>query len=237
MPTAKLTVRLPEATWIGALSRRVPDARPRVLAAMPDGDAGHGVLEVRADDVRAVVAAMVDADGVTDVEPLRTADGEALVGFATTQPLLLTAARAAGVAPEPPIEIRAGRATFEVTATRDRLSDLDEHLHEVGADPELRAVYTAGESNPLLTGTQRDLLATALEAGYYDTPRTCTLTELAERAGVAKSTASEVLHRAEGHVVRAFLDGEDERGSEDGERNGDANGNATPTTGSRRGGE
>jgi predicted DNA binding protein len=44
-----------------------------------------------------------------------------------------------------------------------------------------------------------------VERGYYDTPRTCTLTELADHLGIAKSTASERLHRAEGAIIRAFV--------------------------------
>lgn len=36
-----------------------------------------------------------------------------------------------------------------------------------------------------------------IERGYYDTPRRCTLTELADELDLAKSTCSERLHRAE----------------------------------------
>lgn len=46
----------------------------------------------------------------------------------------------------------------------------------------------------------------AVEAGYYDTPRTCTLTELADEVGLAKSTCSEILHRAEEIIVKEFIE-------------------------------
>lgn len=45
----------------------------------------------------------------------------------------------------------------------------------------------------------------AVEAGYYDTPRDCTLTDLAETVGLAKSTCSETLHRAEGQIIKQFV--------------------------------
>jgi predicted DNA binding protein len=51
----------------------------------------------------------------------------------------------------------------------------------------------------------RYLLRTAVERGYYDTPRRCTLTELAEALDMAKSTCSETLHRAEGKITKQFL--------------------------------
>jgi hypothetical protein len=70
----------------------------------------------------------------------------------------------------------------------------------------LEYVYTTAESSDLLTQRQRELLTAAVEAGYYETPRACTLTQLADQLGMAKSTVSETLHRAEGRVIREFVD-------------------------------
>jgi hypothetical protein len=172
---------------------------------MPDEETGVGLLEVEADDLEGIVAEMVDYGSVTTVEPLQASEREAVLQFETTEPLLLLAGRESGVALEPPIEIRDGRATFEVTATRQRLSSLDEQLRAFGMESTLEYVYTTGESGDLLTERQRELLTTAVEAGYYETPRECTLTELAEQVGAAKSTVSETLHRAEGRVIREFV--------------------------------
>jgi predicted DNA binding protein len=69
----------------------------------------------------------------------------------------------------------------------------------------LNRVYDATDTPDLLTDQQRRLLVTAVEMGYYDTPRECTLTELAEEADLAKSTTSVTLHRAEETVVKEFV--------------------------------
>ncbi|WP_231186810.1 helix-turn-helix domain-containing protein [Haladaptatus sp. DYF46] len=45
----------------------------------------------------------------------------------------------------------------------------------------------------------------AVERGYYESPRQCTLTELAESFGVSKDTASGILHRAERRIIKRFL--------------------------------
>ncbi|MGK2230049.1 MAG: putative DNA binding protein, partial [Methanobacteriota archaeon] len=47
----------------------------------------------------------------------------------------------------------------------------------------------------------------AHELGYYDTPREISLSEVANEMDIAKSTCSEILHRAEGKVVSEFLEG------------------------------
>ncbi len=57
----------------------------------------------------------------------------------------------------------------------------------------------------LLTERQREFISEAVERGYYDSPRGCTLVELAETFGVNQSAASGVLHRAEGRIIKEFI--------------------------------
>lgn len=204
MPTAKLGVHLPEGVWIHDVSVAHPDATFTVLAALGDGDAGLGLLEIEAADLGAVLADVEAASGVTSVDPLRLADPEALVQFETTEPLLLMSIQQSGIPLEPPVTIVDGTASLEVTAPRDRLSTLTDQLEAFGMEFDVRYVRQTVDTADLLTDGQREILARALELGYYDTPRECTLTRLAEDLGVAKSTASERLHRAEEKVVKEF---------------------------------
>jgi hypothetical protein len=206
MPTAKLSVTLPEGVWIREVSRAYPDAVFRVLAALPDEDVGVGLLEIEASDLGAVLSAVEGADGVTSLDPLQATERDALVQFETTEPLLLLAVRNSRLPLELPMTIRDGRADLTITAPRDRLSTFADQLESFGMRYEVEYVRQSVDSTDLLTEGQREILSLAAERGYYDTPRECTLTDLAEELGVAKSTASERLHRAEGTVLREFVD-------------------------------
>ncbi|WP_396890915.1 helix-turn-helix domain-containing protein [Natronomonas sp.] len=55
------------------------------------------------------------------------------------------------------------------------------------------------------------MLSTVADRGYYDTPRRCTQEDLADALGIAKSTCSETLHRAEEWVIKRFIDSRTER--------------------------
>ncbi|WP_255198744.1 helix-turn-helix domain-containing protein [Halorarius litoreus] len=208
MPRAKLTLRIPEGVWIGDISRRHPDSTFRILSALPAEAGGVGLVEVESDGVEAVLAAFRANDEVTEAHCLHRADREALVQFETTNPLLLLPVQGSGVPLELPFEIREGKARWTVTAPHDRLSALGDQLtaFDIPFDVEVVSEVTPAES--LLTETQRDLVERAVVAGYYDSPRTCSLTELAEQVDAAKSTVSETLHRAEGAVMKAYLDRE-----------------------------
>lgn len=209
MPQAELSITIPEGVWIGDVTRADPEARVRVLAALADEGSGVGLAEVEAPDLTSVLAAVRDQADVTGMEVLRQDDEAALVQFETTTPLLLLPMQESGVPLEFPFTLRAGEATWEVTAPHDRLSALGDQLRAFGIQFTVERIRERVEPEQLLTDRQLALVEHAVERGYYDTPRTCTLTELADDLGLAKSTCSEVLHRAEGKIVRQFL-GSDE---------------------------
>jgi predicted DNA-binding protein YlxM (UPF0122 family) len=206
MPHAKLTVTVPERIWIGDLTRRYQDSVVRVLAAFTAEDAGIGLAEVESESLGAVLESIAAYDDVDGLEILRRSDGRALVQFETTMPLLLLPARDSGVPLEMPVEIREGTVEWEVTAPRDRLSELAEQLDNFDIRYQVEYVRDQLTNDTLLTDKQRRIVASAVEAGYYDTPRDCSLTELAAELGVAKSTASETLHRAEGAIIKEYLE-------------------------------
>lgn len=205
MPLAELRITIPEGVWVGDVTRAHPEARLRVLAALADEESGVGLAEVEALDVGSILGSMRDRADVTDLEVLRRDDENALVQFETTTPLLLLPMQESGVPLEFPFTLQAGEATWEVTAPHDRLSALGEQLRAFGIQFTVERVREQVEPEQLLTDRQLALVETAVERGYYDTPRGCTLTELADELDLAKSTCSEVLHRAEGKIVHQFL--------------------------------
>ncbi|MFB6146444.1 MAG: helix-turn-helix domain-containing protein [Halobacteriaceae archaeon] len=206
MPRAKLTLSLPEGVWIGGLSRSFPEARFRILAAVPGDGTGAGLIEVSASDTHAIVEALRETDEVIDLEVLQQGDGEdALLQFETSEPLLLAPMQDSGVPIETPFDIFDGEVSWEVTAPQDRLSDLGRQLTAFGIDFTVEYIHQHVSSDPLLTDRQRRLVEAAVERGYYDTPRECSLTDLAEDLDIAKSTCSETLHRAEGKIIREFV--------------------------------
>lgn len=206
MPQAELRVTLPATTWVGAVSRSFDEAVFEVLATVPAGDRGVGLVEVRAADPGAVIEAIRAHDTILSVDEQAVTDRRALLSCATDQPLLLLSAGSAGVPIEPPIRIADGEATLSVTAPRDRLADLTGQLDAFDMPYDLAYIRATSDPSGLLTDRQHTFVARASALGYYDVPRDCTLTELAEELEVAKSTASEVLARAESKIVDRYME-------------------------------
>ncbi|WP_254546024.1 helix-turn-helix domain-containing protein [Halomarina pelagica] len=206
MAHARLRVSLPEGTWVRDVTTAHPEAYVRVLAVLSRTTGGVGLVTVDAPDLPAFLDAMRAHEGVTALDVVERADDRAVVRFETPDPLLAFASGMAGVPIEPPVDIRDGEATLTVTLPHERLSTLGTSLDRFGLDHTVEAVYRSAEDDRRLTDQQHRLVALAAERGYYDTPRRCTLTDVAEEVGLAKSTVSEVLHRAEGRLVEHYLE-------------------------------
>lgn len=206
MPQATLTLTLPEDVWIGRLSRSYPEAQFRVLSAFANGDTGVGLLEISGSGFDAILPEMRSFDAISNLDILQTEDTRVLVQFETTFPLLLLPIQDSGVPLEMPFDIVDGEAVWELTAPQDRLSELATQLDAFGIQFTVERIHQQIESEDLLTDRQVRLVRAALDYGYYDTPRTCSLTELADATGIAKSTCSETLHRAEERIIKQFVE-------------------------------
>jgi predicted DNA binding protein len=206
MPRAKLSLSIPDSVWIGDVSRNHPNARVRILAAIAEEDAGVGLAEVNATNLAEVVTEMSATDSVTDIDVLARREEEAVVQFETDEPLLLMPIQDAGIPLEMPFDIEDGEVTWELTAPQDRLSALGDQLDAFGIGFTVEYVRQHVESERPLTDRQRRLVVEAVERGYYDTPRRCSLTDLADAVGIAKSTCSETLHRAEEAIVKRYVE-------------------------------
>jgi predicted DNA binding protein len=206
MPQANITITIPDGVWIGDISRAHPPVSIRILNAVAVDDGGVGLAEITGADLEDVVADIHSKEAVIELDILQRYKETVLVQFETTMPLLLLPLQDSGVPLTMPFTIREGKAEWALTAPQHRLSALSTQLDEFGIPFTVNEVQQHIEPKQLLTDTQLRIVQAAVEQGYYDTPRRCSLTELAENLGCAKSTCSETLHRAEEEIVKRFLE-------------------------------
>lgn len=81
----------------------------------------------------------------------------------------------------------------------DELSTFSRRCRDQEIELQLQQLYSptipVNESRYDLTAEQREVLATALEQGYFEVPRSTTLDELGECLGISDSAASQRLRR------------------------------------------
>jgi hypothetical protein len=107
----------------------------------------------------------------------------------------------------PPVELRSDRTVRQtMVGHSDALSAAIEAL-PTDVDVEVLRTGTYDRSRGVrLSDRQREALAAAWDAGYYEVPREDGIETVAAELDCASSTASDLLRRAERRVVAATLD-------------------------------
>jgi predicted DNA binding protein len=185
-------------------STEFPDADFRVLAAQPTDDGLLDIIEVTTPDGDGLVRQFDDAPAVRSYEVIHSDERMVLLQYVISFPEPYDALRATGNLPLFPT-IQDGWLYGEMTASHEQLAEFTDELATADIPYQIQSLIQSHDLIELLTERQRELITEAVERGYYDSPRGCTLIELAETFEVNKSAASGVLHRAEGRIIKEFI--------------------------------
>jgi predicted DNA binding protein len=101
--------------------------------------------------------------------------------------------------------VQDGKGTWEIISPRKKIDALCELFDDIGIIYSIASIgaLKKEEGQLALTKRQELVLEKALALGYYELPRRITLTELAEKLNIAKSTLSGILRRISKKLVVA----------------------------------
>jgi predicted DNA binding protein len=177
------------------------------------------------DKVMAFVEKFGIADPITEVEPLSPLGRErvfvAMTYDASQWDSIAERLSALGVLHRNGTVIKGGWERWTLyLESDDDLTAIVNHLESAGNDTQLRRDVELSEvraSDQLgltqlareLTARQTEVLATAIERGYYEANRDTTVEDIGNAVGISRTTAWEHLNRAERKImeeIHAFLE-------------------------------
>lgn len=203
MPSARFKFKLPGGSP-AALSTDYPDEEFRIQSVLPTEDGLLVILEARIADNSAVMHYFDEAPMSYDV--LHTDEQTVVVQyFLPFVPPPVRAVLASGNLLRFPLTLQNEWIISDLTTSHERLSQLKAEFEDAGLTYEILSVTQSTEPTDLLTDRQRWFMTEAIQRGYYDSPRRCSLTDLAAALDVCKSTASIMLHNAEEKVIKEFF--------------------------------
>ena len=192
--------------WLTDISTDFSDAEFRILSSHPvDDDCMVAIVEITTPDGDAIARRYDDAPAVRSSEVIHSEEGMVQIQYVAEVPALYEVLSATETLPRFPIRIRDEWLSSELTASLEQLGEFTTELAAADIPYQIVSVTHSYESNGLLTERQREFITEAVERGYYDSPRGCTLIGLAATFGVNQSAASGVLHRAEGRIIKEFI--------------------------------
>lgn len=205
MINATFRIELPNDLWISQLSTAFPQTTFRLLSGYRTGDTALELGEIITDRPTEVVTAMDDHPSIEAHELLESDDRRALLKYETADTALYDFVETSSLTIEFPVDVRNGWYEFDLTGTRDELDRLQEVLESSPLSYELLSLVNSTDPGDMLTDRQQEIIQTAVQNGYFEIPRECTLAELADELDIDKSTASTILRRGEAQIVKSVI--------------------------------
>jgi predicted DNA binding protein len=204
MVKAYIRIQLSDGRWKADVSRDYADTSLRLLGAMLDDGRAVETVEISGDITAGALSDIDSHPDIGDYELVERHDNSATIQLETLEPAVLTATARAGIPLMYPATISGGKLAATVVGTHTTISSLGDQLRTDGFGFDVEYIHSDREVSQVLTERQEEVFFTAVEHGYYESPRACTLTEVADVLDVAKSTCSATLQRAEEAIVEYF---------------------------------
>lgn len=203
MPRVRLKIEVPRDA-LTEFSLNHPNDELRIFASRQTENGLTVLVEVNTGDATELFGLLEDASEIKTYEVLRSNEHGVLVQIEATEHPSRAAARAVGMLPQYPMILRNGWQTIETITSWDRLSQLKAEFEQADVAFEVLSVNQSVEMTGLLTDRQLQVMTEAITRGYYNSPRECSLTDLADALDVNPSAVSGILHRAEEKIIKAF---------------------------------
>lgn len=204
MVQARIRIELSEGQWKADVSRGYDDLSLQLLSMVRSGDRAAETVVVSGCDPDGCLPEMESHPDIAQFDVVEQHRNSVTVQLETCEPALLSSTAAARTPLVYPAEVNCGQLTATIVGTHETISSLGKQLRADGFNFEVASIQSGHDVNQILTDRQAEVLFTAVDHGYYRSPRECTLTEVAEILGIAKSTCSETLQRAEEAVIEYF---------------------------------
>ncbi|MFC6823627.1 helix-turn-helix domain-containing protein [Halopelagius fulvigenes] len=198
-----MKIKLPHDSLV-RYSIEHPDSEFHILSSRRTENRLQVVVKAATLDSNALIRTLDEAPEIRFYDVLHEDKQRVLLQIETEEHSPRAIARSVGMLPQYPMVLRDGWQTIETITSWERLSQLKVEFEENDVSFEILSVTQPVEVTDLLTDRQWEVLTEAITRGYYNTPRGCSLTDLATTLDVSPSAVSGVLHRAEEQIIKAF---------------------------------
>lgn len=202
MPRATLKIKSNEA--LVALSESHPETEFEVLGAWPTDSKLRVLVKTSPVALPSLEPTLSAIPALTDVEIRHSREETVLFEVSTPTPPPHGAMADSGLVPSFPLRLEDGWFVGDLTVSRDQLSAFRRELEAGEIEHQLVQISGRDRAGDGLTARQQEVVELAVKHGYYDSPRRCTLSDLAGRLDVNKSVVSRILQRAERHIIAAY---------------------------------
>lgn len=198
--TSRLVIFYPPQLWLGNFSRKFPYLEIKITAFVPisvEPFIGNSMIQISGVISQEIFDFLEKQDSLISYSVLEKSEQGLFLSTHTKDPFFLKAIVKSGILVKLPVKVFEGTAEFVINGSRENIDEFITILGNKNIQVEIKQLGTFDPNliSFTLTPKQYEIYQQAKNMGYYNSPREITLTDLAVKLNMAKSSLSGMLQR------------------------------------------
>jgi len=203
----KLSIEIPQDKWLATFNKKYPELNFHILSNFPIGEnSGITSFQIRGSSVRQFISDFKEKSAEKTTQILYEDEDLVILNVKEDDPWILNTLVKTELLISYPVLIKEGKLRIEAITNRSKVDSFLTQLKKKDIKAKLERIGYFYKST-LLTKRQNEIINLAYQNGYFNIPRSISLSEFAESKGVniSKSALSEILRRIFKKLANNYL--------------------------------
>jgi len=188
----KLSIEVPQDKWLATFNYKYPELHFHILSSFLIGEnSGITSFQIRGSSVKRFISDFKEKSAEKTAQILYEGEDLVILNVREIDPWILNTLVKTELLISYPVLVKEGKIRIEAITNRSKVD---------------RFYYY---KSTLLTQRQNEIINLAYQNGYFDIPRSISLSEFAKNLNISKSALSETLRRIFKKLANSYLNSSD----------------------------
>jgi len=201
----KLSIDIPKDKWLATFNKKYPELNFHILSNFLIGDySGITSFQIRGTSVKHFIADFKEKSAEKTTQILYEGEDLVILNVKEDDPWILNTLVKTELLISYPVLVKNGKLRIEAITNRSKVDNFLTRLKKKDIKAKIERIGYYYKST-LLTQRQNEIVNLAYENGYFNIPRSISLSEFAKDLKVSKSALSETLRRIFKKLANNYL--------------------------------
>jgi len=205
----KLSIEIPQGKWLTTFNKKYPELNFHILSNFLIGEnLGITSFQIRGSSVKHFISDFKEKSAEKTTQILYEGEDLVILNVKEVDPWIFNTLVKTELLISYPVLVKEGKIRIEAITKRSIVDSFLIQLKKKGIKAEIERIGYYYKST-LLTQRQNEIVNLAYQYGFFNIPRSISLSEFAKDLNISKSALSEILRRIFKKLANSYLNSSD----------------------------
>jgi len=205
----KLSIEIPQGKWLTTFNKKYPELNFHILSNFLIGEnLGITSFQIRGSSIKHFISDFKEKSAEKTTQILYEGEDLVILNVKEVDPWIFNTLVKTELLISYPVLVKEGKIRIEAITKRSIVDSFLIQLKKKGIKAEIERIGYYYKST-LLTQRQNEIVNLAYQYGFFNIPRSISLSEFAKDLNISKSALSEILRRIFKKLANSYLNSSD----------------------------